>query len=101
MTLISGKDAPLAKVASPSRRWQVMTRPAMSQDQPVPLALTKVGPTGTSSLTTKGPTAVSGPLFVTSKFQSNELPATTGPVCVFTICTSALSMCAFAVSESV
>ena len=34
-------------------------------------------PTGRVSVTTNGPTLLSGPLFVTLMFQSNSLPGTT------------------------
>ena len=93
-TVITGNEAPDASVPGAVVRAQATT-PATgaAQVQPVPDAETKPVPGGRVSVTANGPTAGSGPLFLTVRVQVALPPATTGDACVLVTCRSALSMC--------
>ena len=105
MITIGANAAPLARVSEATVRTQrtvpgVPVTDCSEQVHPVPAAETNDNPAGVAgrgSVTTKGPTAVSGPLLRTTRENVPVAPATKSPA-VLSIATSAAWIRATAVA---
>ena len=85
-TVMSEAVPPVANVAE---RVQVMSEPLCVHTQPLPLAETKVNPTGNESFTTMSAAASEGPALVTARVNEMFSPAMAFPVCDLTMARSA------------